>query len=259
MASNNNKAWERDSIADHMFMPLLLTVLVVAIGGGLAMRQVKPAAGPPRKMISQRLRTTLLIEDKPEPAPVAKPAPVQTEPVMREKKSEPVDLTDNPKLAQQRDEKVDAPKSKPVRRVYGLKKVYSRGIGAGGSMADAVVGKLGNTLAKEFDTLQATQQEIKGAVVSTTTVTSAPRFRKRVKPDYTQDMLANQIEGVVKVKVLIDIDGKVKKALALNDIGYDAARQAVAASLRMEFEPAKRGKDPVAVWIIVPIRFVMLS
>jgi TonB family protein len=126
-------------------------------------------------------------------------------------------------------------------------------------MSDAVIGKLGNTINKDFDTLVATDEEIKGQIVSTTTVTAAPRFRKRVMPNYTPEMIDNRIEGVVKVKALVDIDGKVKKAEALNDLGFEAARQALDASLAMEFDPAMRGKEPVAVWIIIPIRFVMIG
>ncbi|MFP4415954.1 MAG: energy transducer TonB [Chitinispirillaceae bacterium] len=72
-------------------------------------------------------------------------------------------------------------------------------------------------------------------------------------------MLAEKIRGGVRVKVLVDIDGKVKKAIILNDLGADASDQALKASLAMEFEPARRGDTPVAVWIVVPVRFVMIS
>jgi protein TonB len=164
-------------------------------------------------------------------------------------------------LAEKRDEiqVKEAPEEKPVRRVYGLKKVYSRGLGAGGSLSDAVIGKLGNTIHTEIDTISATEQELKGVVVSTTTVTQAPRFKKTVKPEYTKEMVEQKLEGVVKLKILVDIDGKVKKATVIADIGLNSAEKALEATKKMEFIPAMRGDEAVAVWIIIPIRFIMVS
>jgi len=172
-----------------------------------------------------------------------------------------VDLTKQPELAQKEDDiPKEPPKDPPAqRRVYGLRKVYSTGLGAGGSMSDAVIGKLGNTLNKDIDTFTARPRDLKSQVAPVTTITTAPVFRKRVKPEYTKEMLDNKVEGVVKVKVLIDIDGRVKQAIALDDLGFGAAELAVKACYQMEFEPARRGDEAVAVWIIVPIRFVLLG
>jgi protein TonB len=192
---------------------------------------------------------------------------IRTQFIMKEEKQKqkalkkPVDLTQKPILAQKEEDVKDKPPEAPVapRRVFGLKKVYSQGLGAGGRLSDAVVGKLGNTLDKEVDTLTATKEDIKGVVVSVTTVTTAPRFLKKVKPEYTPEMIENKIEGVIKVKVLVDIDGKVKQAIVLDDLGYGSNKRALDACLQMLFEPAMRGDEPVAVWIIVPIRFVLLG
>jgi TonB family protein len=174
-------------------------------------------------------------------------------------RAEPVDLTNNPLLNQKQD-RIAPPSAAPrVRAVYGLKRVYSYGIGAGGSLADAVIGKLGNTINKDVDTFTVTKEEIKGRIVSTTTVTAAPKFKKSVKPVITPEMEANKVEGVIKVRVLVDIDGRVKKAVVMNDLGFGTREAALAACLQMEFEPAYRGAEPVAVWIVIPIRFVLLG
>ena len=193
---------------------------------------------------------------------------VEEPPVIKKKKIKPpeppIDLTEKIPVAteppvEETPQEQPEVRRPPVRKVFGLRKVYSTGLGSGGSMSDAVVGKIGNTINKEYDTVTATESDIKGTVVSTVTVTTAPRFRKVVKPEYTKEMIERKVEGTVKVKVLVDIDGKVKKATCLNDIGFDSASQAVKATLAMEFDPAMRGDDPVAVWIIVPIRFVLLG
>ena len=41
---------------------------------------------------------------------------------------------------------------------------------------------------------------------------------------------------------------------SLNDLGYDSAERALRATLQMEFYPALRDEEPVAVWIVIPIR-----
>lgn len=200
----------------------------------------------------------IIQQQTPEKKPVVKQ--ITPEKKVAQKSEEPVDLTNKPKL----DQKVDdvqptPPTTQPVRRVYGLRKVFSVGLGAGGSMSSAVIGKLGNTLATDVDTFKATQSEIKGTIVSAVTVTTPPKFKKIIKPEYSKAMLDARAEGVVKVKVLVDIDGKVKKALVVSDIGFDSGAQALKATQEMLFEPALKGTEPVAVWIIVPIRFVMMG
>ncbi|MBD3317748.1 MAG: TonB family protein [Chitinivibrionales bacterium] len=252
-ASPPSAAWH-----DRLFAGILPLVVGSFIALGLHMNTISPRIE--RVVAKARQMRTQFIVTRPEPKKIAPPKPVQRPPktAVAEK---PLDLTDKPILAQKTDEKAPPQpvSKKKVRRVYGLRKVYSRGIGEGGSLADAVIGKQGNTLNTALDTLTATEDDIKGRLVSTSTVTRGPKYKKRAKPEYTPDMLDNKIEGVVKIRALIDVDGKVKKALALNDLGFDAANQALKATLEMEFEPAMREEEPVAVWIVIPIRFVMLG
>jgi TonB family protein len=146
-----------------------------------------------------------------------------------------------------------------VRRVYGLRRVFSVGIGAQGGIGDAVIGKLGNTLNKEVDTVTATRDDIKGKIVSITTITAAPKMLNVVKPEYTKEMIEAKVEGLVKAELLIDVDGKVKEVKLLNDLGYGSGERAREAFLQWTFEPAKRDGTPVAVWITYSIRFVLLQ
>lgn len=242
-----------------LFKVIFLLVLSLFIGFGLYLNSIEPLHQEISEKID-RIKTQFLIQEK-KKVVEEKPKPKKKK-IEKKKAEKPVDLTKKPLLKQKVDDIKPAVTTtrKKVRRVYGLKKVYSKGIGAGGSLANAVVGKLGNTLEKEVDTVTATKEEIiKGEVVSTTTVTTAPRFKKRVKPEYTQEMLDNEVEGVIKVKVLVDVDGRIKKAIALNNLGFGSKEIAVKACFKMLFEPAKRGDVPVAVWIIIPIKFVLLG
>lgn len=203
-----------------------------------------------------------LVMDFPKPAPKPKkePVPEIKKPVEAAVKKT-VDLTEIPPQVQKTEDIKEEvlPVKKTVRKVYGLRKVFSQGLGSGGNLSDAVVGKLGNTLNTELDTFTASAEEIKGSIASVVSLTQAPKFKKTVKPLYSRQMLENHIEGIVKLKVLIDIDGKIKKATILSDIGFDSAQQAMLATRDMEFFPALIGDQAVAVWIIIPIRFVMVS
>jgi protein TonB len=246
---------------DRLFPLILAATVLLCIGIGFIARSIPPV----RQTISrslEKIRTEFHLSEEQRFVEPPKPIVEKKKPVRDEK---PVDLTEKPKEPAPSDvppeeKRVEPPSErKPVRKVFGLRRVYSTGLGSGGSMSDAVVGKIGNTINKEYDTIAATESDLKGIVVSTATVTSAPRFRKIVRPEYTKEMIDRKIEGTVKVKILIDIDGRVKKATCLNDIGFDSASEAVKATLSMEFEPAMRGSEPVAVWIIIPIKFVLLG
>ncbi len=204
---------------------------------------------------------TQLVINIPESAPKIEkePLPIRKNPVGPSFKK-PLDLTEKPAPVQaQQETAVEKSSDKPVRRIYGLKRVFSQGLGSTGSLSDAVIGKLGNTLDKEVDTISASEEEIKGTVVSIASITQAPKFKKTVKPLYSKIMLENQVEGVVKLKVLVDIDGRIKKATVLTDIGFDSAQQAMLATKDMEFYPAMVSDQVVAAWIIIPVRFVILS
>lgn len=239
------------ALVESIFRVVLIVVLAACVGVGLFFRTVKPLRVNLENEV-RRLKASFLVQEK--PAPRQKPV------VKRKKKPKPVDLTKSPELKSNDDDVQEKPAvQKPVRRVYGVRKVYSRGLGEGGSLADAVVGKLGNTLNKGFDTLTASETDLKGQVVSVTTITTPPRFKKQVKPAYTREMIDAGIEGTIKVRVLVDIDGLVKSAKAMNDLGFGSAARAVEACYKMEFEPARDAQGPKAVWIMVSIKFVKLG
>ncbi|MBN1131415.1 MAG: energy transducer TonB [Chitinispirillaceae bacterium] len=230
---------------------------------------------PPRQVLEEKIarsrRVSFIIEEARKPEMTIEkaaraPEPAKTASVNIEKKEpetasrEPVDLTDRPVLDQAtEDTKPDntaAETGQLVRRVYGLRKVYSTGIGADGDAADAVVGKLGNTLNTDIDTVTATEEELKGKIAPVTTVHAMPRFKVRIKPEYSKAMIENGIQGVIMARLLVDTDGKVKKVSILDDLGYGSKQKVYEACWKLVFEPATlRDGTPVAVWLNVPFRF----
>lgn len=150
-----------------------------------------------------------------------------------------------------------AQKTVVVRKVYGLKRVFAQGLGAGGSGEAAVVSKLGNTLEKEPDTLTATRDEVRGEVASVSAVTAKPAPLSIVKPEYTEEMKKHRIQGVISARILVDIDGRVKRIEVLNDLGHGTREAVEEACRKLLFKPAMQGDKPVAVWIVFKFRFVL--
>jgi hypothetical protein len=246
------------------FLPILGVMLLLAVAAGWYLKEHVPPPVTNEERITQ-IQTSFIIEEKPVVKEVAKPKPVpkpeEKKPEI-EKPKEPIDLTEKPVLNQKQDDIVKTETTeqpeKPVRRVYGLKRVYSTGFGASGGAADAVIGKIGNTLNTEIDTFTATKEDLKGSLVSITTVTSQPMWITKVKPEYSKEMLDNKVEGLVKAKVLVDIDGKVKKAILLNDLGFGSKEKVYDACLKQVFKPAYVGEEAVATWIIISLTFKII-
>lgn len=78
---------------------------------------------------------------------------------------------------------------------------------------------------------------------------------KQVQPVYPEIARRAGVEGTVWVKILVDKEGKAKKAVIMksdaemfNDPALEAAKQWV-------FTPAMMNNGPVAVWAAVPFRF----
>jgi len=244
----------------EFFTPVLIVMLLLAAGTGWYLKVNNPPPVSIEERMSQ-IQTEFIIEEKPvvkeeKPKPVPKEKKVEIE-----KPKDPIDLTEKPVLNQKQDDIVKPPteeQPKPVRRVYGLKRVYSTGFGASGDASDAVIGKLGNTLSTEIDTFTATNEDLKGTLVSITTVTSQPKLKVNSKPEYTKEMLENKIEGFVKAKILVDIDGKVKKVVVIDDLGFGSKGKVYEACLKLLFEPAYVGTDAVASWIMIKFNFKII-
>jgi TonB family protein len=243
---------------DRLFGRTLLVSLVsfLSIGGYLHAVEV-PAEyeSVPREV--PRARFVL----QPEPTPPAAPVPAPPKPSPQVE-----DLTDTPILAQPETappepEPLQAASSEtrepePVaRRVYGLKRVYAKGIGTGGPGAGSILSKRGNTLETAPDTTQATPEDLIGPLAPLSTVTDPPVLTHRVKPVYTEEMIANQVTGTVEARLLVDIDGSVKEVEITADLGHGSRKAARDAFEKLRFRPAQRGDTPVAVWITMKFRF----
>lgn len=76
-----------------------------------------------------------------------------------------------------------------------------------------------------------------------------------VWPDYPEEARLAGIKGDVWVKVLVQTDGKVKKAVIIKSDSEIFDQPAIAAALQWEFTPAIMNKVPVACWQPLLFRF----
>jgi protein TonB len=78
---------------------------------------------------------------------------------------------------------------------------------------------------------------------------------KQVQPEYPEIARRSSMEGTVWVKILVDKEGKAKKALVMKSDAEIFNDVAIKAALQWVFTPAMMNNGPVAVWAAVPFRF----
>jgi protein TonB len=82
-----------------------------------------------------------------------------------------------------------------------------------------------------------------------------PEVVKSVKPKYPEMALRAGLEGTVWVKILVDKDGKPKKAVVIKSSVEIFNNVAVEAAMQFVFTPAVMNNGAVRVWVAIPFRF----
>jgi len=86
-------------------------------------------------------------------------------------------------------------------------------------------------------------------------VEKPPQIVKRVVPLYPPMAMRAGLEGTVYVKILVDKDGKPKKAVVIKSTTEIFNDAAVEAAMQFIFTPAVMNNGPVKVWVAVPFKF----
>lgn len=87
---------------------------------------------------------------------------------------------------------------------------------------------------------------------------AVPRYRDNVRPDYPNDARLRGYQGLVLLSAEVHPDGRVGEVRVKKTCGYDLLDQsALDAVRRWKFEPGRRMGIPVAMWVDVPVRFVL--
>jgi protein TonB len=82
-----------------------------------------------------------------------------------------------------------------------------------------------------------------------------PKPKTIVRPTYTEQARAGQIEGAVRVEITVDETGKVIDVKVLRGLGYGLDEAALAAAKQMTFEPGTRCGKPAVTKLTTSMRF----
>ena len=88
------------------------------------------------------------------------------------------------------------------------------------------------------------------------TSTAYPRGGYQVRPSYPASARRLGIQGTSLLRVFVAADGKVGDVVVQESAGHpDLDQAATAAVRRWRFEPARRGAEAVAIWVLLPVEF----
>ena len=86
-------------------------------------------------------------------------------------------------------------------------------------------------------------------------MSSPPVVTHRVVPDYPKDAFDRELQGEVKLKLLVGEDGRVKAIEVISSTDEVFNASAIAAAKRFRFSPAKKDGKPVQDYVLLPLRF----
>ncbi len=78
----------------------------------------------------------------------------------------------------------------------------------------------------------------------------------QVKPRYPESARRAGVQGITTLRVRVLENGRVGEVLVEQSAGFrDLDMAAMEAVKKWLFEPARRGKDSVSVWVMLPVKF----
>jgi periplasmic protein TonB len=88
-------------------------------------------------------------------------------------------------------------------------------------------------------------------------VEKLPEMVFAAKPEYPEIAKRAGITGKVFIKVLVDKEGRPKKAVVIKSDSELFNQAAMEAAMKSAFTPALQNQHPIAVWIVLPYRFTL--
>ncbi|HTY78932.1 MAG TPA: energy transducer TonB [Candidatus Bathyarchaeia archaeon] len=88
------------------------------------------------------------------------------------------------------------------------------------------------------------------------TQTARPQGGYQVRPSYPSSALREGKQGTTMLRVHVMVDGRVGEVIVQQSAGHpDLDQAAIDAVRRWRFDPARRGSEPVAMWVLLPVEF----
>ena len=95
-------------------------------------------------------------------------------------------------------------------------------------------------------------------VFSVSNVTTRPQILGRPTPGYTEEARRAQVEGAVKLSVVLDADGTVSTISVVRGLGYGLDERAIEAARQLRFVPAQKDGHRVSVRVFLEFKFTLL-
>jgi len=83
----------------------------------------------------------------------------------------------------------------------------------------------------------------------------SPRNVKGSAPRYTEEAIKNNVSGKVRLRVLVGIDGNVKRVKVISGLPYGLTERAILVTSTLRFTPAKLDGRPVECWATIEFTF----
>jgi len=84
----------------------------------------------------------------------------------------------------------------------------------------------------------------------------APRQVSSSTFHYPEELWEAGVEGETTLRIFVTDDGTVDSARVDDTSGYEEFDSAaVRGAYDLRFEPARRGDEPISVWVLLPVRF----
>ncbi|HWN99830.1 MAG TPA: TonB family protein [Blastocatellia bacterium] len=222
--------------------------------------RVKPAAAPPAK----HLEITYLAAP---PMPVKKAAPQLKEAAGTTGKDQlaaPVKPTEQPKA-----ESIEAkPTPRPPDQIATTQptttttnSLTSETASRGSASDGAARGLTGNGVgtASTGGHGGASSADVNyNDVFSVSNVTSRPQILARPVPGYTEDARRAQVEGSVKLSVVLNANGTISDIRVTRGLGYGLDEKAIEAARELRFVPAQKDGHTVSVRVFLEFKFALL-
>jgi protein TonB len=191
----------------------------------------KIATSPTSKPARPKVETST---ERPPPRPVSQPKPVRSQPA--ETEPEPaVELPSDAAPLVETDVETIAPPTTPP----------------AAEMSPEPAEGIENPVVVESPPIEPPVQ--RGDLVEPASDVIEPVLLEMPKLHYPKDAKRRKLEAVIRVRVLVDENGRVIKAEVVDSVGHGFDEAALSVAVRTQFIPATKGTMPVKMWTTFPI------
>jgi protein TonB len=239
---------------------------LVGIGAVSAVAVTSAAPPPPVPIELVRIETP----EPPAPAGIPKPRPVKapvSRPILQQPMTAPVPAASEPPALLDDAPRVDTAPRTPEPAAPDRRFLASASAGSGvTSTAPAGAGALFSTGDLPVVAGRGTSGGRGGdgtgqAMVSTGTSAGLTDFARplggyQTTPRYPESARRQGVEGITTLRFVVLANGHVGQVAVARSAGHiDLDRAAVEAVRTWRFQPARRGREAVDVWVTLPVRF----